>query len=368
MTEIASLTVRRGQLKASLTRFGTYMRSETRDITQVKIRRAKIEDNWNEFQQVQAAIEDSADADQNENENFPYREEFEEFYFKIATEAEKLIISSTKKEEISETVVIDEHTGIREVTQSQAMIKLPALDIPNFSGRYEEWSSFYDIFVALIHTNRSLTAIQKFFYLRSVLSDDAKDCIKCLETTAVNYEAAWSSLITRYNNKKILIQTHVKNIVDLSSLKDRSSEKLRKLSDTLNSNIKALEALGEKPYNWGPLLLHIVCAKLDDETRKDWEIQASKDKIPSISELMQFIEERFRILESIESSRNINNKSVSALVGKGNGQSRGNTNTKNGQRHTATFVSSTTLKCFICNLDHTIYKCPKFIALSINEH
>jgi len=103
--------------------------------------------------------------------------------------------------------------------------------------------------MALIHTNNSLTAIQKFFYLQSVLSGDAKDCIKCLETTAVNYEAAWSSLITRYNNKKYFIQTQVKNIVDLSSLKDRSSEKLRKLSDILNTNIKALEVLGGKPYD-----------------------------------------------------------------------------------------------------------------------
>lgn len=90
----------------------------------------------------------------------------------------------------------------------------------------------------------------------------------------------------------MLIQTHVKNIVDLVSVKDRSAENLHRLYDTLNSNIKALEALGENPYIWGPLLLHIVCAKLD-ETRKDWEIRAPKDKIPSISELIRFIEERF---------------------------------------------------------------------------
>lgn len=74
-----------------------------------------------------------------------------------------------KKEEISETVVIDEHTDIREVTQPQPMIKYLTMDILNFSGRYEEQSSFYDIFVALIHTTLSLTAIQKFFYLQPVL-------------------------------------------------------------------------------------------------------------------------------------------------------------------------------------------------------
>lgn len=39
MTEIVSLTVRRGQLKASLTRFMTYVRSESRDIAQIEIRK-----------------------------------------------------------------------------------------------------------------------------------------------------------------------------------------------------------------------------------------------------------------------------------------------------------------------------------------
>jgi len=167
---------------------------ESRDITQIEIRRSKIEENWNEFQQVQAAIEEAAEAEQNKNEHFLYREDFEELYFKIVTEASKLI-NAAKKIDINKMVVSDESRGDADVIQPQAMIKLPALDIPIFSGQYEEWSSFYDIFLALIHTNKSLTAIQKLYYLRSFLSSDAKECIKCLETTAANYEAAWSALI-----------------------------------------------------------------------------------------------------------------------------------------------------------------------------
>lgn len=64
------------------------------------------------------------------------------------------------------------------VVQSQAVIKLAALDIPTFYGLYEKWSSFYNIFIALIHTNISLTAIQKFFYLHSSLSGKAEESIK----------------------------------------------------------------------------------------------------------------------------------------------------------------------------------------------
>jgi len=168
--------------------------------------------------------------------------------------------------------------------------------------------SFKDIYTSVIHTNKDLIAIEKFFYLRSSLSNDAASCIKYLETTTTNYDRAWKSLINRYDNKNILIQTHVKNIVDLPSINESNSTKLRQFSDDLVSNIKALETLGQKPKEWGPLLLHILCSKLNNETLKEWEIKSVKDKIPSVTELIQFIEDRFQISESIESSKIINTK------------------------------------------------------------
>lgn len=158
-----------------------------------------------------------------------------------------------------------------------------------------------------------------------------------------------NKLINATRNKDINEITHVKNIAELPSVKDKSSVNLSKLSDTLNSNIRTLKALGERPYDWGPLLSHIVCAKLDNETQKKWEIQVAKDRIPSIRELIQFTEERFWILESVESPRDISNKAVPTAAGKGKEQSRTNNITKSGQKYSANFVATTTLKCFICN-------------------
>lgn len=97
-------------------------------------------------------------------------------------------------------------------------VKLSALSVPVFTGNYQEWTSFYDIFSALINNNISLSAIEKFFYLREALSGEALNSIKCLETTATNYTITWKSLITRYNTKKVLVQTHVKAIYDLKTV------------------------------------------------------------------------------------------------------------------------------------------------------
>lgn len=34
-------------------------------------------------------------------------------------------------------------------------IKLAGLEIPTFSGSYIEWSSYYDIYMTLVHNNKS---------------------------------------------------------------------------------------------------------------------------------------------------------------------------------------------------------------------
>jgi len=82
-----------------------------------------------------------------------------------------------------------------------SIVKLVPLEIPQFSGAYTEWAAYHDIFSALVHSNDQISNIQKFFYLRSSLSGDAESVIKCIQTTADNYNAAWNSLIERYDNK-----------------------------------------------------------------------------------------------------------------------------------------------------------------------
>jgi hypothetical protein len=50
-----------------------------------------------------------------------------------------------------------------------------------------------------------MSEIQKFFYLREALEGDAEKSLQCLGTTAENYKIAWQTLVSRYNNKKVLI-------------------------------------------------------------------------------------------------------------------------------------------------------------------
>jgi len=355
-----NMITRRGQLKASITRFSNYLQSQSVDSTEVKARREKIEESWAEYEQVQAAIEMEEGISLDVQNK--YRMEFEDLYFKTIAAAEKIMIAAGSTVSQDESRNKNSDIDIPNACMNKALstVKLSSLSVPEFTGNYQEWASFYDIFSALIDNNVSLTAIEKFFYLRESLSGEALSSIKCLETTSNNYTVAWQSLITRYNNERVLVQAHVKAIYDLETVGGDSAKKLRQFTDALNGHMRALEALGQKPTNWGPLLMHVILIKLDKTTLKEWESRAHGTEVPKLLELIKFLESRYKILESIEAVKNINIKgsTITTSNEKKYIEKRGTSQL---------FASTSNLECYVCKSAHTIYKCPKFYSLTVPE-
>jgi len=220
------------------------------------------------------------------------------------------------------------------------------------------------MFMAFVHRNDKITPIQKFFHLSASLSDEPASCIKHLETTANNYEYAWKTLISRYRNEKLLIQSHVKGICELSDVKSNSSSSLRQFSDALRGHMSVLEALKQQPSSWGPLLTHIIYTKLDAITLSEWEMKSTKNEISKVEDLVLFLDSRSQVLEAIESSKNI-----SKIVDLGYENKNENRKNKFGKNNniTTSLVSTSEIKCYACDLSHTIYKCPSFLSLTVAE-
>ncbi|KAF0729511.1 Integrase catalytic domain-containing protein, partial [Aphis craccivora] len=366
MDDISVLIARRGQIKAIVTRFQGYIGSTECDMNQIILRRKKVEEAWYNFERVQLEIEELDCA--NGTDHSGYREDFENAYFEAMAKAEQMmnVIRSSSGINTNEQGETSPRTSSRveSIGSASSSIKLAALNIPVFNGDYADWTSFHDIFVALIHTNINLTPIQKFFYLRSSLVNEPANCIKNLETTANNYEHAWKTLITRYRNEKLLVQSHVKGIYELSDVRENSSNSLRQFSDTLRGHISALEALKQQPYDWGPLLTHIICTKLDAITLSEWETKSSKNEISKVADLILFLDSRSQILEAIESSKNISK--IVNFVSENKNDYRKNKINKNYNASTS-FVSTAEIKCYACDLSHTIYKCPSFLSLAVAD-
>ena len=67
---------------------------------------------------------------------------------------------------------------------------LPKLVLPKFRGNVTAWIPFWDAFKAAVHENDSITKIDKFNYLNSLLEGAASMTIQGLSLTKANYDSA----------------------------------------------------------------------------------------------------------------------------------------------------------------------------------
>ncbi|GFX42159.1 DUF1758 domain-containing protein [Trichonephila clavipes] len=121
----------------------------------------------------------------------------------------------------------------------QLSIKLPEIPLPRFSEKYEECSNFKIQFNNIISTNSQLSSEQKLHYFKAALTLEAKN----LETISDSSE----SLEERYENKDLIVETHIKAILNIAKLNNESTKDLRNLID-VNKNIRALKELADPNF------------------------------------------------------------------------------------------------------------------------
>lgn len=146
---------------------------------------------------------------------------------------------------------------------TQPKQRLPVLQIPKFSGNYSEWPDFFSVFNTVVHQDVDLTRIAKFQHLRSSLRDAALDTIRSLEISEINYEKAIDLLKARFDNKRLNLQAHIRDIVQLKRVEGDRVVKLWELSDTVNAHLWALQTMGTKEQIADCLLIQLISEKLD---------------------------------------------------------------------------------------------------------
>ncbi|XP_031334025.1 uncharacterized protein LOC116164038 [Photinus pyralis] len=336
----------RKQLKSSLTRFHNYVTNfdHTKDITELKARLQRGESLLTDFELNLREL-GGLEVDKDYSEEL---EEFEDKYFRIISTARN-IIESRAESNVSSTGNSQTHS----TSQSNKLIKLPTMNLPLFDGRYDCWMNFYDIFEALVNKNDTLTNIQRFFYLKSSLKGEAAHLLSSLEVTDSNYAIAWGLLKERYENKKLIINTHVKGIFELPQIVKESHKALRSLIDNFNKNVRSLHNLKLPTDQWDVLLIYIITNKLDSNTKHEWEKSSvNNPELPTLDELLKFLLSRCQILE------NLNDK-----IQQGKPYLPKPSYPMSHVAINNTIASS----CYYCKENHYLYQCPNFLKLTIQN-
>ena len=170
-------------------------------------------------------------------------------------------------------------------------VRLPKLTIKPFSGKLTAWTPFWDSFNSAIHANPDLSKVDKFHYLRSMVSHSALEAISGLTLTGDNYDEAIEILQKRFGNKQLIINKHMEQLLNVDSVTSPHDVKgLRHLYDVIESNVCSLKSLGVKAESYGSLLSSVLMTKLPSELRLMASRKFGDSYSWSFDELLKLIE------------------------------------------------------------------------------
>ena len=136
------------------------------------------------------------------------------------------------------------------LSASVSKMRLPKLQLPSFTGLYTEWMSFFDLFRASVDGNNQLSDSEKLNYLKICLVGDAAKLTASVTITDANYSIAMKLFHERYENKRCIIQAHLKAIWTQPSIRSDSAVGLRKILETTHEHLRAYAQLGEPIDSW----------------------------------------------------------------------------------------------------------------------
>ncbi|GFX46821.1 DUF1758 domain-containing protein [Trichonephila clavipes] len=181
--QMAEIRAARGRVKASLTRLeNTFDEINTRN--EISIRLSRLDDLFKEFERLDSnlSLEESE------------LQEFEERYFYLnAKFNDKLDELNVQNQGRTQNSVASSITSNSNVSN----FRLPKLSIPQFNGHFKDWINFKDLFVSTVHSQVSISNVEKFQYLKGLLTNEPASLIKHMPISNDSYEEAWQKLLDR---------------------------------------------------------------------------------------------------------------------------------------------------------------------------
>jgi hypothetical protein len=234
-------------------------------------------------------------------------------------------------------------------------VKLPRIEIPEFTGKYEDWTSFEDLFLATYGNNQKLQDSEKLQYLKTYVKGEAAGLFKSYQITNANYAEAWDLLKNRYSNERKIVNSILKRLFSQAVMKQESSSSLRKLADTTNECVRALAVLKRPVDAWDDLLIFIVVERMDTESRSEWAMSLKGSTCPTYKELLEFLDQRVRGLQAAGTEKTSGPSQTSA------------SNPKRDRTSSNVAGSSRQRVCHKCSQAHPTYACPELTSMSVPE-
>ncbi|XP_050558193.1 uncharacterized protein LOC126912059 [Spodoptera frugiperda] len=260
----------------------------------------------------------------------------------------------------------------------------PKIDIPTFSGNYQKWISFKDLFQEAVHNNKSIPNAQKMQLLKTKLKGEAERIIQHLNISSENYKVCWDILNHRYNNDRLIFTSHMNILLSIPTMQNQVDTQIKNMFDTINECMNSLKNLGIDVVAIGPMVVHLLTQKLDTQSLSEYTQSLDNPRaLPVLTDFLKFLENKYTALESTR-RKHYSSKSSSASSPSNNKDSEHQVNKKNQSKSNnfnkidsnKPFLRSSTLKscatrtqyCPLCKDDsHGLFYCKPFLELGSTE-
>ncbi|XP_040069827.1 uncharacterized protein LOC120842724 [Ixodes scapularis] len=155
-------------------------------------------------------------------------------------------------------------------TQSRAgQLNLPKLELQWFEREKLNSLTFWEQFRQAIHDNIKLSGVEKFLYLRMVLTGKAAAAVSGIQARKNSYAYAVELLNKRFSKRDVLVKEHPTQLLNLPKVKALSDlGALRRLNDHVHRSIASLRTLGIDSDSYGVML----CAALFCVLPANWAV------------------------------------------------------------------------------------------------
>ena len=374
--KLKTLKQQRGCLKANVTRLIKFFDDNIEaDIHDCESRQIKLEEYNTNFEKIQLEIELASGTvdESSQEEQFEVQEderaEFEKKYYTclkiIKMRLQAIRAASPLAQPDAQFIEPFVSVARSDASTPQNITYhinhgLEKLQVRPYDGNPREWQSFRDAFTNLVHKNDAMPATEKFYRLKQSLQGDLINLLDGLDASEENYKVAWDLISQRCDKPRKIIQSHLKQILELPAMKTSSAVLIRSLKEKAQMHVNALKALKEPVDSWDSVLVYIISRKLDRFTRKSWEETLEDSAKPKFTDLIAFLKKKERDDGDYESP----------LVQSNNTYNTNNANTnKKSKTNTQQSLLSTNKSdlCTFCKQDHRVYSCPQLLNINQND-
>ena len=115
--------------------------------------------------------------------------------------------------------------------------------------------------------------MQKLAYLKSFLLGPAAESVQGYTLTKDYYSLVVEFLKKRFGRKRLIIQAHMDEIIDLSKFDTTENYEMRSFLDTLKSNLRSVVPLGVQTELLAPLLIPLLMRKMPKKVTEKIQVQ-----------------------------------------------------------------------------------------------